>query len=81
MHERSKRYTFQYFSILAQFTQMVWAKSVKFGCGKARSRTGKIIVVANYEPKVNTFGYKLKHSVLQGYFWISLYTVIKYIFA
>ena len=39
--------------ILAQFTQMVWAKSVKFGCGKARSRTGKIIVVANYEPKVS----------------------------
>ena len=32
---------------------MVWAKSVKFGCGKARSRTGKIIVVANYEPKVS----------------------------
>ena len=32
---------------------MVWADSVKFGCGKARSRTGKIIVVANYEPKVS----------------------------
>ena len=41
-----------FFTISAQFSQMVWANSVKFGCGKARSRTGKIIVVANYEPKV-----------------------------
>ena len=39
----------------AQFTQMVWVESTKFGCGKARSRTGKIIVVANYTPKGNQF--------------------------
>ena len=37
----------------AQFTQMVWVESSKFGCGKAMSRTGKIIVVANYFPKGN----------------------------
>jgi len=37
----------------AQFTQMIWLESKRFGCGKARSRTGKIIVVANYEPKGN----------------------------
>ena len=40
---------------------MVWADSVKFGCGKARSRTGKIIVVANYEPKVSKKHVSLKH--------------------
>ena len=37
----------------AQFTQMVWVNTTKFGCGKARSRTGKIIVVANYLPRGN----------------------------
>ena len=45
---------------------MVWVKSVKFGCGKARSRTGKIIVVANYEPKVSLFA-QLFGSVLLFY--------------
>ena len=53
-----KDVTFYYIGIdfkwvLFLWFQMVWAKSVKFGCGKARSRTGKIIVVANYEPKVS----------------------------
>lgn len=40
----------------AQFTQMVWSASEKFGCGKARSRSGKVIVVAYYEPKGNIPG-------------------------
>ena len=35
------------------FTQMVWAASQTFGCGKARSSNGKVIVVAYYYPKGN----------------------------
>ncbi|XP_071522962.1 uncharacterized protein [Panulirus ornatus] len=35
------------------FTQMVWEKSREFGVGKARSRSGKIIVVAHYTPAGN----------------------------
>lgn len=35
------------------FTQLVWHSSQKFGCGKARSRSGKVIVVAYYEPRGN----------------------------
>lgn len=37
----------------AQFSQMVWASSKLFGCGKARSKSGKLIVVAHYYPKGN----------------------------
>ena len=40
----------------AQFSQMVWASSTRFGCGKSRSRTGKTIVVAHYFPKGNLGG-------------------------
>lgn len=35
---------------------MIWASSEKFGCGKARSRSGKVIVVAHYYPKGNIPG-------------------------
>ncbi|KAK8394399.1 hypothetical protein O3P69_006529 [Scylla paramamosain] len=35
------------------FTQMVWQSSREFGVGKARSRSGKIIVVAHYSPAGN----------------------------
>ncbi|XP_022258585.1 pathogenesis-related protein 1A-like isoform X2 [Limulus polyphemus] len=38
------------------FTQMVWRSSKEFGVGKARSRFGKIIVVANYKPAGNVTG-------------------------
>ncbi|XP_034944935.1 uncharacterized protein [Chelonus insularis] len=38
------------------FTQLIWMSSRYFGVGKARSRSGKIIVVANYEPVGNTSG-------------------------
>ncbi len=30
---------------------MVWRSSRGFGCGKARSRSGKIVVVAHYRPR------------------------------
>ncbi|XP_050693505.1 uncharacterized protein LOC126984154 isoform X2 [Eriocheir sinensis] len=35
------------------FTQMVWQSSREFGVGKARSRSGKVIVVAHYSPPGN----------------------------
>ncbi|KAL0850569.1 hypothetical protein ABMA28_012341 [Loxostege sticticalis] len=35
------------------FTQMVWVATRFFGVGKARSRAGKVIVVANYSPPGN----------------------------
>ncbi|XP_012220589.1 uncharacterized protein [Linepithema humile] len=38
------------------FTQLIWASSRFFGVGKARSRSGKVIVVANYEPVGNVSG-------------------------
>ncbi|XP_028173879.1 ectin-like isoform X1 [Ostrinia furnacalis] len=38
------------------FTQMVWVATRFFGVGKARSRAGKVIVVANYSPPGNASG-------------------------
>ncbi|XP_049886178.1 ectin-like [Pectinophora gossypiella] len=38
------------------FTQMVWVSTRFFGVGKARSRAGKVIVVANYSPPGNISG-------------------------
>ena len=35
---------------------MIWHSTVAFGCGKARSRSGKVISVAYYEPKGNIEG-------------------------
>ncbi|KAJ2946695.1 hypothetical protein O0L34_g12754 [Tuta absoluta] len=39
------------------FTQMVWVATRFFGVGKARSRAGKVIVVANYSPPGNISGH------------------------
>jgi len=38
------------------FTQVVWKNSKHLGIAKARSSSGKIIVVANYEPAGNFIG-------------------------
>ena len=35
---------------------MVWIGSKYFGCGKARSRSGKILVVGHYFPRGNIPG-------------------------
>ncbi|UYV69884.1 hypothetical protein LAZ67_7001094 [Cordylochernes scorpioides] len=43
--------------VAGQFSQMVWASSTEMGVGKARSRIGKIIVVANYWPPGNVRGH------------------------
>ena len=39
--------------VSAPFSQMVWIATTHFGCGKARSRSGKVIVVGHYSPKGN----------------------------
>lgn len=36
---------------------MVWVATRFFGVGKARSRAGKLIVVANYSPPGNSSGH------------------------
>ena len=36
---------------------MIWHSTTKFGCGKARSRSGKVVAVAYYEPKGNIPGH------------------------
>ncbi|XP_044757136.1 probable pathogenesis-related protein CaO19.6200 [Coccinella septempunctata] len=43
------------------FTQLVWAGSRRFGIGKARSRTGKVVVVAHYHPPGNISGHYLQN--------------------
>ncbi|XP_066246143.1 venom allergen 3-like [Euwallacea similis] len=43
------------------FTQLVWANSKHFGLGKARSRSGKIVVVAHYAPVGNISGAYLQN--------------------
>ena len=45
-----------YYIFSDPFTQMIWNSTQHFGCGKARSRCGKVIAVAYYEPKGNIEG-------------------------
>lgn len=40
------------------YSQMVWRKSTKLGCGVARCPNGAIIVVGNYDPAGNMVGQK-----------------------
>ncbi|XP_066581252.1 uncharacterized protein [Prorops nasuta] len=44
------------------FTQLIWASSQFLGVGKASSRSGKVIVVANYQPIGNISG-QFKNNV------------------
>lgn len=48
-------------SFPGHFTQLVWANSKHFGLGKARSRSGKIVVVAHYAPVGNICGAYLQN--------------------
>lgn len=43
---------------------MVWVSSRYFGVGKARSRSGKLVVVAHYSPPGNVTGAHME-NVLQ----------------
>ncbi|XP_060074945.1 uncharacterized protein LOC132554644 isoform X2 [Ylistrum balloti] len=54
-----KMYTFgsaQPVSGTGHFTQVVWKGSDEIGVGKARTKDGKILVVANYRPAGNMLG-------------------------
>ena len=42
--------------MLGHFTQVVWKGSEEMGVAKAKSSTGKILVVANYSPAGNIIG-------------------------
>lgn len=44
-----------------QFTQMVWKSSKDLGIGLAKTKKGKILVVATYYPRGNVFGEFLKN--------------------
>ena len=54
--ESQKNHEVLFFQILGHFTQVVWKNSKNLGIAKARSSSGKIIVVANYEPAGNFIG-------------------------
>ncbi|KAL1117015.1 hypothetical protein AAG570_004343 [Ranatra chinensis] len=38
------------------FTQMIWRESKEVGVGRAKSRSGKVMIVANYRPRGNIVG-------------------------
>jgi hypothetical protein len=44
------------FKISGHFSQVVWRNSTELGMGMARDRSGKVIVVANYNPPGNYIG-------------------------
>ncbi|KAJ4437499.1 hypothetical protein ANN_17644 [Periplaneta americana] len=54
--ESTARKWFSRFKENRHFTQLVWASTQHFGVGKARSRTGKVLVVAHYRPPGNISG-------------------------
>jgi hypothetical protein len=56
-----KAWHFVFFS--DHFTQIVWKSTQEFGIGKAHTRGGKLIVVANYHPAGNIMG-KFHENVL-----------------
>ena len=46
-----------FYLFIGHFTQVVWKNTQKLGIAKAKSpKSGKIIVVANYEPAGNWIG-------------------------
>jgi len=44
------------FKISGHFTQMIWRNSTELGMGMASDRSGKIIIVGNYNPPGNYTG-------------------------
>ena len=50
--------------VLGHFTQLIWASSCDIGIGIARSRSGKVMVVANYRPPGNITGQFKKNVFL-----------------
>lgn len=50
------------------FTQLVWSDTKELGVGKARSRSGRVFVVANYQPKGNVNGRYVNNVHVNKYF-------------
>lgn len=50
------------------FTQLVWSDTRELGVGKARSRSGRTIVVANYQPRGNVNGQYVDNVRMNQYF-------------
>ena len=44
---------------------MIWKESEELGVGRAKSKSGKIIVVANYDPPGNVIGQFAKNVPVQ----------------
>lgn len=44
------------FSVFGHYTQMIWDKTTKIGCGMARGANGTIYIVCNYSPAGNVIG-------------------------
>jgi hypothetical protein len=44
------------FKLSCHFSQVVWKNSKELGIAMARDQTGKVIVVANYNPPGNYIG-------------------------
>lgn len=59
---------FIFFSFAGPFTQLVWSNTKELGIGKACSRSGRMIVVANYYPKGNLNGQYANNVHMNQYF-------------
>lgn len=42
--------------ITGHFTQMVWRDTKEIGVGRAKGKSGQVVIVANYKPRGNIFG-------------------------
>lgn len=54
MHTWHDHYLF--FASIGHFSQVVWLDTKEIGVAQARSKSGKIFVVANYSPAGNYVG-------------------------
>ena len=46
------------YMIFGHYTQIVWAETTELGCGKAKSESGRVVWVCNYNPSGNYIGEK-----------------------
>lgn len=67
MRKRKKLYFF-FIYITGPFTQLIWSNTKELGVGKACSRSGRIFVVANYNPRGNVNGQYVNNVHMNQYF-------------